>query len=94
MIERIVRWIEKNKIFLRERKTNEQRALGMLLYRAGLSYRMTEHFVGASYEAVREWYQKGKQLFAEQQVRKRRKRVAVIESFVRFTNYCIKEVLS
>lgn len=79
VIDRIVEWIEENKIFSRERKTNEQRALGMLLYRAGLSYRMTEHFVGASYEAVREWYQKGKQLFIEQQVKKRRKRIAVDE---------------
>lgn len=41
-------WIEKNKIFLRERKSNKWKALGMLLYRLGLSYRMTEHFVGAS----------------------------------------------
>ncbi|MDI6888023.1 MAG: hypothetical protein QMC98_05220, partial [Candidatus Thermoplasmatota archaeon] len=62
LISRIVEWIEKNKIFSRKRKTNEQRALGMLLYRAGLSYRMTEYFVGASYEAVRKWYQKGRQL--------------------------------
>ncbi len=56
LTNRIIEWIEKNKIFLRERKSNKQRALGMLLYRLGLSYRMTEHFVGASYEAVRKWY--------------------------------------
>lgn len=86
MIARIVEWIEKNKIFSRKRKTNEQRALGMLLYRAGISYRMTEYFVGASYEAVREWYQKGRQLFAEQQVRKKRKRIAVDEKEISLGN--------
>ncbi|MEW6070952.1 MAG: hypothetical protein AB1485_10065 [Candidatus Thermoplasmatota archaeon] len=59
LIARIVKWIEKHKIFLRKRKSNRKRALGMLLYRAGLSYRKTKYFIGASHEAVREWYQKG-----------------------------------
>ena len=31
-------WIVKNRIFVRERKSNAKRALGMLLYHAGLSY--------------------------------------------------------
>ena len=31
-VKRIVTWLEDNKIFSRERKSNEQRALGMLLY--------------------------------------------------------------
>jgi len=39
------------------------RALGMFLYYAGLSYEKAGMFAGASYEAVREWYQKGKELF-------------------------------
>jgi hypothetical protein len=34
-VQRIVTWLEDNQIFLRERKSNEQRALGMLLYYAG-----------------------------------------------------------
>jgi DNA-directed RNA polymerase specialized sigma24 family protein len=38
----------------RKRKSNKQRALGMLLYYAGLSYEKVGMFVGASYEAVRE----------------------------------------
>ena len=37
----------------------------MLLYDAGLSYDNTGIFVDASYEPVREWYQKGKELFEE-----------------------------
>ena len=34
-VQRIVTWLEDNQIFLRQRKSNEQRALGMLLYYAG-----------------------------------------------------------
>ena len=60
IIERIVKWMEEKKIFVRERKSNTQRALGMLLYHAGLSYNKTAVFVNASYEAVRKWYRKGK----------------------------------
>ncbi len=37
-VQRIVTWIEDKQIFSRERKSNEQRALGMLLYDAGISY--------------------------------------------------------
>ncbi len=35
----------------------------MFLYYAGLSYEKAGMFAGASREAVREWYQKGKELF-------------------------------
>jgi hypothetical protein len=62
-VQRIVTWIEDNHIFSRERKSNEQRALWMLLYYAGLSYEKAGSFVHASHEAVIEWYQKGKDLF-------------------------------
>ncbi|MDI6887241.1 MAG: hypothetical protein QMC98_01195 [Candidatus Thermoplasmatota archaeon] len=71
LISRIVEWIEKNKIFSRKKKSNRKRALGMLLYRSGLSYRKTRYFVGASHEAVREWYRKGRELFASQQIKKK-----------------------
>jgi len=56
IIERIMEWIVKNRIFVRERKSNAERALGMLLYHAGLSYNKAAIFVNASYEAVRKWY--------------------------------------
>jgi len=62
-VQRIVTWIEDKQIFLRERKSNEQRALGMLLYDAGLSYEKAGSFANASHEPVREWYQKGRELF-------------------------------
>ncbi len=55
LLKQIVKWLEDKQIFQRERKSNEQRALGMLLYNAGLSYNKAGLFVNASYEAVREW---------------------------------------
>ena len=59
-VKQVEKWLEERKIFSRKRKSNKQRALGMLLYYAGLSYEKAGMFAGASYEAVREWYQKGK----------------------------------
>jgi len=79
IIERIVKWIEENKIFSRERKSNKQRALGMLLYHFGLSYEKAGILVGASYEAIREWYQKGKELFEQSTEPRRRKWIAIDE---------------
>ncbi|VVB88204.1 DDE domain protein [uncultured archaeon] len=51
----------------------------MLLYHAGLSYEKTGMFAGASYEAVREWYQKGEELFEALTKKKVRKWIAVDE---------------
>ncbi|VVB90934.1 Uncharacterised protein [uncultured archaeon] len=51
----------------------------MLLYHAGLSYEKTGMFAGASYEAVREWYQKGEELFKALTKKKVRKWIAVDE---------------
>ncbi len=74
-----VKWLEDRKIFRRNRKSNEQRALGMFLYYAGLSYEKAGMFAGASYEVVREWYQKGKELFSASTNKKVRKWIAVDE---------------
>ena len=59
-IQKIVTWIEEKQIFSRVRKSNEQRALGMLLYNAGLSYEKAGSFANASHEAVRKWYKNGR----------------------------------
>ena len=83
IIKRIVKWIEEKKIFVRERKSNTQRALGMLLYHAGLSYNKTAVFVNASYEAVRKWYRKGRKLFEQTLEAKKRKRIAIDEKEIR-----------
>jgi transposase-like protein len=79
LVKQIVKWLEDRKIFSRERKNNTMRALGMLLYYAGLSYEKAGMFASASYEAVREWYQKGKELFEESKEKKRRKQIAADE---------------
>jgi transposase-like protein len=78
-VRQVEKWLDERKIFSRERKSNKQRALGMLLYYAGLSYEKAGMFAGASYEAVREWYQKGRELFEESTEKKRRKWIAVDE---------------
>jgi transposase-like protein len=79
MLKQIVKWLEDRKIFLRDRTPNVVRALGMLLYYAGLSYEKAGKLLGVSYEAVREWYQKGKVLFEETVEKKVRTRIAVDE---------------
>jgi transposase-like protein len=48
-----------------------------------LSYEKAGMFAGASYEAVREWYQKGKELFEESIEKKRRKWIAVDEKEIK-----------
>jgi putative transposase len=79
LVKHVVKWLQDRKIFSLERKSNEQRALGVLLYHSGLSYEKAEMFVDASYEAVREWYQKGKELFEQSIEIKIRKWIAVDE---------------
>ncbi len=44
LLRRISNWLEDKKIFQRERRSNEQRALSMLLYNAGLSYKKAGSF--------------------------------------------------
>ncbi len=79
LVKQVVKWLEDRKIISRKRKSNKQRALGMLLYHAGLSYEKAGMFAGASYEAVREWYQKGKELSEASTMKKVRKWIAVDE---------------
>jgi Transposase and inactivated derivatives len=89
LLKQIVKWLEDKKIFSRKRKSNEMRALGMLLYYAGLSYEKAGMFAGASYEAVREWYQKGKELFEESIEKKRRKWIAVDEKEIKINGVTV-----
>ena len=78
-VKQVEKWLEERKIFSRKRKSNEQRASGMFLYHAGLGYEKAGMFAGASHEAVREWYQKGKELFLVSTKKKMRKWIAVDE---------------
>jgi len=38
LVKQVIKWLEERKIFSRKRKSNKQRALGVLLYYAGLIY--------------------------------------------------------
>ncbi len=76
LLRRVAKWLEDKQIFQRERKSNEKRALGMLLYNAGLSYKKAGSFVNVSYEAVRKWYQRGKEIFDQSIEVKERKRIS------------------
>lgn len=55
----------------------------MLLYYTGLSYEKAGSFVHASHEAVREWYQKGKNLLRRSTEKKKRKWIAVDEKKIK-----------
>ena len=86
MLQQIVEWMEDKNIFCRKRKTNEERAMGILLYHAGLSYEKTGLFLGVSYEAVRKWIIKGRELFSHTVVKKERARIAVDEKIIKRGN--------
>ncbi len=61
----------------------------MLLYNAGLSYKKAGSFVKVSYEAVREWHQKGKEIFDQSVEVKERKRIAVDEKKMKINSATI-----
>ena len=88
MLDLLVKWFEERKIFLRKRKDWKIKALAILLYFAGLSYRKTSKilrdFEIFSYEAVRKWYHKCKDLFIVK--KKRRRVVAIDETKVKLEN--------
>lgn len=74
LVKQVVKWSEERRIFSRKRKSNKQRALGVLIYYADLSYEKAGIFAGASYEAIREWYKKGMKLFETSIMRKKENR--------------------
>ncbi len=82
LLKRTAKWLDDNEIFQRERKSDEQRALGMLLYNADLVIK-NGYFVNASYEAIREWYQKGKEIFDQSIEVIKRKHIAVDEKVLK-----------
>lgn len=63
MLDHIVEKALEEEIFSREDTPTEDRVWAAFLYHAGLSYRKVEQVVGASYEAVRQWYHRLAHLF-------------------------------
>ena len=88
MLDLMVKLFEERKIFRRKRKDWKIKALAILIYFAGLSYRKTSKilrdFERFSYEAVRQWYHKCKDLFL---IRKEERRaIAIDETKVKLEN--------
>ena len=75
MLDRLIELFEERKIFLRKRKNWKIKALSILIYHAGLSYRKTSKilrdFENFSYEAMRQWYHKCKELFIVERKKRR-----------------------
>ena len=68
----------------------------MILYHSGLCYGKAGKILGVSHEAIREWYQKGKELFVDSVEKKERKRIAVDEKEIKVNEKkrCISGVQS
>ena len=85
MLDHLIELCKERKIFLRKRKNWKIKALSVLLYHMGLSYRKTSAVLNDmesfSYEAVRQWYTRCHDLFSVE--RGNRKAVAVDETKVK-----------
>ena len=88
MLDQLIELLKERKIFLRKRKDWKIKALSILLYHAGLSYRKTSKilsdFEDFSHEAARQWYIRCKDLFIVEKARRRA--VAVDETKVKIEN--------
>jgi len=80
MLNRIVDIIEDRKIFLRQRKSNNTKALVLLIHYTGLLYRKLSAIIGGldpfSYEALCKWYIKFDDIFKP---RKKIRRIVAID---------------
>ncbi len=72
MLNQLMELLKDRKIFLRQRKSAKIKALAILIYHAGLSYRKKSKIIGElesfSYEALRKWYKKCSCLFQTEKV--------------------------
>ena len=86
MLTRLTELIETHNVFVRERKPNWLRSLGIVLLFHGLSCRKTAEvlsfFDEASYEAARQWYHRARNLLSAPQKR-HRSMVAIDETKIK-----------
>ena len=80
MLNQLMEILNDRKIFVRQRKSNKIKALAILIYHAGLSYRKTSAIIGElesfSHEELRKWYKKCAGLF---QPEKRTRRIIAVD---------------
>jgi len=85
VLHRVENAIESRKLFVRQRKSNWLRALGVVLYHLGLSLRDTSLVLdgigGASHEAVRKWYARCRDIFTVET--RSRRAIAVDETKIK-----------
>ena len=86
MLYYLTRILKNKEIFKRERIRTEIRALAIILYFSGLSFRDVSKILKAmrfrvSYEAVRNWYHRCKDIFNVE--RKRRRYIAIDETVIK-----------
>ena len=85
MLQLVEKALIHNGLFVRERKSNRVKALGITLYHMGLSLRDTSmilaYFGGASHEAVRDWYGRCKDIFSVKS--KKRRAIAIDETKIK-----------
>jgi len=88
MVKQFVELLKERKIFRWNRKSMDTKALAILIYQAGLSYRKTRRILNLlenfSHESVRKWYTRCKELFDVD--RRTRRAVAVDETKVKLEN--------
>ena len=85
----MLQWVENalraKRVFRRARTDDWIRALGIVLYHLGLSLRDTSlvlgSFLARSHEAVRQWYERARELFHVE--RRPRRAIAVDETKIR-----------
>lgn len=69
MLDLLIELIREKKIFKRNKKKEEEKAIGVLLYHLALSYRATSKILREkgrgeeSHEAVRSWYIRSREIF-------------------------------
>jgi hypothetical protein len=60
VLRQIAEWLEKKKVFRRQRKNHKIKVIAILLYPAGISYRKTNSIIEDlelfSYEVLQKWY--------------------------------------
>ena len=88
MVKQFVELLKERKIFRWNRKSMDTKALAILIYQAGLSYRKTMRILNLlenfSHESVRKWYKRCKELFDIDS--KTRRAVAVDETKIKLEN--------